>query len=422
MKKNYLLTVGMLLMAIFYSHSQIGVGTTAPQAALDITSATNGMLVPRVALAAKNTSAPVVNPQGGALVNGTFVWNTATAGTAPNNVLPGFYYWSGSAWVEVGSSVSNQWALLGNSGTTAGTNFVGTTDAQDIRFKTGGTDKFNIGNTSGALTSFGAGTAAAPTYSWNVSSNTGVFLPLTGNLGFSAAGSEKMRVQSNGNVAIGTTTADVSALLDVSATNKGVSFPNVNLVSETDAATIATPKSGLMVYNTNGALPCGKGLYFNNGTTTAPIWTCFTKTTREYHAYNSAQRASVTSATQTLQPGCTISFTVPTGQTADVKIDGVLGGINVSTTTSAYSIIEAVIYVDGTFLPQGGWNRLTIVNPTNTNALGVCALNSYTTLGAGAHTIQLYSARYSGTSAVGIGGNCATDVNCGELHATVTYR
>jgi hypothetical protein len=40
-----------------------------------------------------------------------------------------------ATWVSL-SSVSGVWSLLGNSGTTAGANFVGTTDGQDLVFKT----------------------------------------------------------------------------------------------------------------------------------------------------------------------------------------------------------------------------------------------------------------------------------------------
>ncbi len=138
MKKLYIL----FLLSTFLGHSQVGIGTTAPQGALDITSATNGMLVPRVLLSAINVSAPVVNPQGGALISGTLVWNTATAGVFPNNVIPGFYYWNGSIWISVTGAAANAWSLTGNGGinggniTTAGTNFLGTTDAQNIDFRT----------------------------------------------------------------------------------------------------------------------------------------------------------------------------------------------------------------------------------------------------------------------------------------------
>ncbi|RYF53868.1 MAG: hypothetical protein EOO39_40170, partial [Cytophagaceae bacterium] len=81
--------------------AQVGIGTTTPQAALDVTATDMGMLVPRVALADTQTVAPVTNPEGGTLVNGTLIYNTATAGGAPNNVTPGFYYWQNSGWVAV---------------------------------------------------------------------------------------------------------------------------------------------------------------------------------------------------------------------------------------------------------------------------------------------------------------------------------
>lgn len=180
-----------------------------------------------------------------------------------------------------------------------------------------------------------------------------------------------------------------------------------------------------MVYNTNTSMPCGAGLYFNNGTASAPVWTCFSKTVRQYHAYDNLGRTGVTSTALTLQPGCTINITIPTGQVADVKIDGVLGGTNVSTTAGQYSVFDAVVIVDGAYLSQGGWNRTSVVNPsgTNTNSFNVCTFSTWAPgLTAGAHTIQLYSARSYGNSAVTLGGNCTTSTNCGELHAIVSYR
>ena len=59
------------------------------------------------------------------------MYNTATAGIPPHNVWPGFYYWDGSKWVRLlsGSGTSGEaWLLQGNSGTTPGTHFLGTTD------------------------------------------------------------------------------------------------------------------------------------------------------------------------------------------------------------------------------------------------------------------------------------------------------
>ena len=53
----------LITFFIIYSVlGQVGIGTTAPNGALDINSTTNGILIPRVALTAKNSSLPVVNP------------------------------------------------------------------------------------------------------------------------------------------------------------------------------------------------------------------------------------------------------------------------------------------------------------------------------------------------------------------------
>lgn len=93
--KNYLLILSFILSAQIFA--QTGIGTTTPNssAKLDVYSTDKGFLPPRVALTATNVSGPITSP-----ATGLFVYNTATTGTAPNNVVPGYYYWNGSAWVN----------------------------------------------------------------------------------------------------------------------------------------------------------------------------------------------------------------------------------------------------------------------------------------------------------------------------------
>jgi hypothetical protein len=183
MRKNYKY-LPIFLLCFFNSISQVGVGTIVPQAAFDVTSTTNGMLIPRVALTSKAVSAPVVNPQGGALVSGTLIWNTATMGTIPDNVIPGFYYWDTPTlrWVAIGGTNSNNWTLSGNTGvnggntTTAGTNYIGTTDNQNLDIHTNNTyvarfsqlGEFFLGTLNTTITGDLMNSVANTTFPWAI--------------------------------------------------------------------------------------------------------------------------------------------------------------------------------------------------------------------------------------------------------------
>lgn len=55
----------------------------------------------------------------------------------------------------------------------------------------------------------------------------------------------------NAQVGIGTPTPNASAMLDITATNKGVLIPRVALTANDDQTTVTTPTTSLLVYNTN---------------------------------------------------------------------------------------------------------------------------------------------------------------------------
>lgn len=91
-------------------YAQTGIGTTTPNAAakLDVNSTDKGFLPPRVALTATNAFAPVTGLTGAtplATAAGLLIYNTATAGTAPNNVVPGYYYWNGTMWIQIANGL-----------------------------------------------------------------------------------------------------------------------------------------------------------------------------------------------------------------------------------------------------------------------------------------------------------------------------
>lgn len=146
MNKKLLLTTLICTSINFFSQAQVGVGTTTPNGALDVTSTTNGFVPPRVALTATNVGAPIVNPNGGGNpIAGTVVYNTATAGTSPNNVAPGLYYWNGTRWVAfAGSPGGLDWSLTGNTGTSIASNFLGTSDNVDFAIRTNNTERMRV--------------------------------------------------------------------------------------------------------------------------------------------------------------------------------------------------------------------------------------------------------------------------------------
>lgn len=73
---------------------------SSPNGVLDIKSTNKGVLLPRVELTSTIISAPVINPSGGNLELGTFVYNTATSAPGANQVIPGFYYWN-DRWIRL---------------------------------------------------------------------------------------------------------------------------------------------------------------------------------------------------------------------------------------------------------------------------------------------------------------------------------
>lgn len=119
----------LCLFSLYYSslYAQ-GVGINEDEsdpdesAMLDVKSTTRGMLVPRMSEIQKNA---IIAPIKGLLI----YQNTGTEG---------FYYFDGLVWkplVSTGATTTG-WALEGNAGTNPLTNFVGTTDARDLAFRT----------------------------------------------------------------------------------------------------------------------------------------------------------------------------------------------------------------------------------------------------------------------------------------------
>jgi hypothetical protein len=155
MKKNILKQLVALLILIISgfnvsSFAQIGVGINYAgavpntSALLDIDAGTGikkGLLIPRIALVSSTDATTITAPAATLMV-----YNLGTGGLTP----AGYYYNSGTSgspvWVQLlnGGSPGTAWNVLGNTGTTAGTHFLGTTDARDLVFKTNNTEWMRI--------------------------------------------------------------------------------------------------------------------------------------------------------------------------------------------------------------------------------------------------------------------------------------
>ena len=107
-------------------------------------------------------------------------------------------------------------------------------------------------NTSGAINTVPAGTAAAPAITTTGDTNTGIFFPAADTIAFSEGGAESMRIDSGGNLLIATTSVSRSSKVTINGTmavpqiNFGATTSNVFLYEgATNEFTVRTGASGV---------------------------------------------------------------------------------------------------------------------------------------------------------------------------------
>ena len=136
MKKIFLLPLFVFIYTTLLSQVAINDNGSSPNpnAMLDISfSGTNykGILIPRMTTAQRTGS---FDNSFGAAEEGLTVYDTDTKS---------YWFYDGSEWVEIRKQ-GQDWSITGNSGTTAGTNFIGTTDAQDLDFRVNNNIRYRI--------------------------------------------------------------------------------------------------------------------------------------------------------------------------------------------------------------------------------------------------------------------------------------
>lgn len=369
--KKYIMMAVILLG--YTANSQIGIGTTTPEAssALDVSSSDKGFLTPRIALTGSTDVTTIAAP-----ATGLLIYNTATAGTAPNTVVPGYYYWNGTKWATLdnGATAANSWNTTGNSSTTAGTNFIGTTDNTDVVLKRNNIVSGFIGSTN---TAFG---------------NSGLSLAATGT-GNTAIGSNALTAVTTGggNTAIGYNT------LSKNTAPYNTAIGNTALYNTTSGDSNTAVGNMAMTDNTTGRMGTALGFQALNHNTTASYNTAmggnagFSNITGTYNAavgYQSLYNSSAGNNNVAIGSGALFSLQDPAGTNShnnvaigtNVGMDLFMGSNNILIGANVMSaapggigsnILNIGSNIYGTNVNNGGYANIGINTANPGNALEV---------------------------------------------------
>ena len=129
------ITIALLTFPYCLKSQGVGINDdgSAPTAGamLDVKSTSAGLLIPRMTEAQRDA----INPD----TQSMLIYQT--------NNDSGFYYYDGGAWNPLlvgGNNANAGWSTKGNAGTAVGTHFLGTTDAEDFAIYTNNTEKLRV--------------------------------------------------------------------------------------------------------------------------------------------------------------------------------------------------------------------------------------------------------------------------------------
>jgi hypothetical protein len=329
-------------------------------AMLDVTSTNKGMLIPRMTTAQRVS---IVSPATGLLVY--------------DNTLSLFYYYTGSAWTPIATSV---WSTNGNSGTISGTHFIGTTDNQHFDIRTNNIVHTRIRN-NGQIEVLNTGSSVY------LGENTGLNDDLSGRrnvgIGYSALASI---VSGNGNTAAG-----YQALRNTTGnSNTGIGYQAL-MANTTGANNTALGQNALL-----------------NGTT---------------GNYNIALGAQALSGSNTGNYNTGIGSGSLSGNTSGIENTGIGPNAMTGNTSGSYNIgigsgALATNTTGSNNIAIGHLADVAAGNLTNATAIGynakVAQSNSLVLGGTGADAVKVGIANPTPLSTVDINGTLGVKVKSGQ--------
>ncbi|HWV69781.1 tail fiber domain-containing protein, partial [Chitinophaga sp.] len=170
-------------------YAQVGIHTTTPKSSLDVSGKTDtlgnllstditGLQAPRLTRSQLTDKGDTLYgaDQTGAMIYITDISGGDVLAQRVNITAVGYYYFDGNVWqkISMGNNVAaTNWSLAGNTGTTAGTNFIGTADATDFVTKSNGIEASRvIWDADNNATHLAVGTTTAATVSSPTSGST----------------------------------------------------------------------------------------------------------------------------------------------------------------------------------------------------------------------------------------------------------
>lgn len=207
-------------------------------------------------------------------------------------------------------------------------------------------------------------------------------------------------VTSNGSVGIGTAAPDVSAILDITSTNRGILVPRIALTSRTDITTIPNPAVGLLIYNL-GTIPSFtfKGFVFWNGTE----WRSFDNSSLDPGTVGVLNCSSVTLTPNTYASG------VPYTGIMSIPYTGGNGGVYQTQTIGPVNGLTATLN-SGNFANGAGTLNYTISGTPTVSSpsttiftINIGGQTCSTTIGAGNSIPVGQEVNWSGQAPANIG-------------------